>query len=268
MWASDNNIRVNVEGSPEAVAEFFLRLGGMKSGFNGTVEPCIPVEPRESESAAEKIDTKYEKHTSPVEDKHAENEEEASDVENKPTNSDEEREHLKSILTERGIEFSSRARLATLKKLVEDSDNTVEETIEEPKPEILENDEIPPVMEDPSATILQKTGQEEYNGSEDAASGEEGYGDVPSEPLKFEEEPERTYTPAEFLDECKRYCSRVMRTGRDLDTSHKMLADILQDVTGVTRKVIEVEEKHYNTIVTKLHNHVEMLRDINSQTTE
>ena len=265
MWASDN-IRVNVEGSPEAVAEFFLRLGGMKSGFNGAVESPNPVEPHKSEPKVEEIDAKDEKHTSPIEDKPVENEEEASDVENKPTNSDEEREHLKSILTERGIEFSPRARLATLKKLVEDSDNTAEESTEEP--EILENDEVPPVMEDPAATILQKTGQEEYNGGEGCASEEEDYGDVPSAPLKFEEEPERTYTPAEFLDECKRYCSRVMRTGRDLDTSHRMLADILQNVTGVTRKVIEVDEKYYNTIVTKLHNHIDLLREDHNSTNE
>ena len=112
MWASDN-IRVNVEGSPEAVAEFFLRLGGMKSGFNGAVESPNPVEPHKSEPKVEEIDAKDEKHTSPIEDKPVENEEEASDVENKPTNSDEEREHLKSILTERGIEFSPRARLST-----------------------------------------------------------------------------------------------------------------------------------------------------------
>lgn len=267
MWASDN-IRVNVEGSPEAVAEFFLRLGGMKSGFNGAVESPNSAEPHKSEPKVEEIDAKDEKHTSPIEDKPVENEEEASDVENKPTNSDEEREHLKSILTERGIEFSPRARLATLKKLVEDSDNTVEESTEEPEPEILENDEVPPVMEDPAATILQKTGQEEYNGGEGCASEEEDYGDVPSAPLKFEEESERTYTPAEFLDECKRYCSRVMRTGRDLDTSHRMLADILQNVTGVTRKVIEVEEKYYNTIVTKLHNHIDLLREDHNSTNE
>lgn len=267
MWASDN-IRVNVEGSPEAVAEFFLRLGGMKSGFNGAVESPNPVEPHKSEPKIEEIDAKDEKHTSPIEDKPVENEEEASDVENKPTNSDEEREHLKSILTERGIEFSPRARLATLKKLVEDSDNTAEESTEEPEPEILENDEVPPVMEDPAATILQKTGQEEYNGGEGVSPEEEGYGDMPSEPLKFEEEPERTYTPAEFLDECKRYCSRVMRTGRDLDTSHRMLADILQNVTGVTRKVIEVDEKYYNTIVTKLHNHIDLLREDHNSTNE
>lgn len=175
---------------------------------------------------------------------------------------------MKSILTERGIEFSPRARLATLKKLVEDSDNTAEESTEEPEPEILENDEVPPVMEDPAATILQKTGQEEYNGGEGVSPEEEGYGDMPSEPLKFEEEPERTYTPAEFLDECKRYCSRVMRTGRDLNTSHRMLADILQNVTGVTRKVIEVEEKYYNTIVTKLHNHIDLLREDHNSTNE
>lgn len=267
MWAS-NNIRVNVEGSPEAVAEFFLRLGGMKSGFNGAVESPNPVEPHKSEPKVEEIDAKDEKHTSPIEDKPVENEEEASDVENKPTNSDEEREHLKSILTERGIEFSPRARLATLKKLVEDSDNTAEESTEEPEPEILENDEVPPVMEDPAATILQKTGQEEYNGGEGVSPEEEGYGDMPSEPLKFEEEPERTYTPAEFLDECKRYCSRVMRTGRDLNTSHRMLADILQNVTGVTRKVIEVDEKYYNTIVTKLHNHIDLLREDHNSTNE
>ena len=267
MWASDN-IRVNVEGSPEAVAEFFLRLGGMKSGFNGAVESPNPVEPHKSEPKIEEIDAKDEKHTSPIEDKPVENEEEASDVENKPTNSDEEREHLKSILTERGIEFSPRARLATLKKLVEDSDNTAEESTEEPEPEILENDEVPPVMEDPAATILQKTGQEEYNGGEGVSPEEEGYGDMPSEPLKFEEEPERTYTPAEFLDECKRYCSRVMRTGRDLDTSHRMLAYILQNVTGVTRKVIEVDEKYYNTIVTKLHNHIDLLREDHNSTNE
>lgn len=267
MWASDN-IRVNVEGSPEAVAEFFLRLGGMKSGFNGAVESPNPVEPHKSEPKIEEIDAKDEKHTSPIEDKPVENEEEASDVENKPTNSDEEREHLKSILTERGIEFSPRARLATLKKLVEDSDNTAEESTEEPEPEILENDEVPPVMEDPAATILQKTGQEEYNGGEGVSPEEEGYGDMPSEPLKFEEEPERTYTPAEFLDECKRYCSRVMRTGRDLNTSHRMLADILQNVTGVTRKVIEVDEKYYNTIVTKLHNHIDLLREDHNSTNE
>ena len=267
MWASDN-IRVNVEGSPEAVAEFFLRLGGMKSGFNGAVESPNPVEPHKSEPKIEEIDAKDEKHTSPIEDKPVENEEEASDVENKPTNSDEEREHLKSILTERGIEFSPRARLATLKKLVEDSDNTAEESPEAPEPEILENDEVPPVMEDPAATILQKTGQEEYNGGEGVSPEEEGYGDMPSEPLKFEEEPERTYTPAEFLDECKRYCSRVMRTGRDLDTSHRMLADILQNVTGVTRKVIEVDEKYYNTIVTKLHNHIDLLREDHNSTNE
>ena len=267
MWASDN-IRVNVEGSPEAVAEFFLRLGGMKSGFNGAVESPNPVEPHKSEPKIEEIDAKDEKHTSPIEDKPVENEEEASDVENKPTNSDEEREHLKSILTERGIEFSPRARLATLKKLVEDSDTTAEESTEEPEPEILENDEVPPVMEDPAATILQKTGQEEYNGGEGVSPEEEGYGDMPSEPLKFEEEPERTYTPAEFLDECKRYCSRVMRTGRDLNTSHRMLADILQNVTGVTRKVIEVDEKYYNTIVTKLHNHIDLLREDHNSTNE
>lgn len=267
MCAS-NNIRVNVEGSPEAVAEFFLRLGGMKSGFNGAVESPNPVEPHKSEPKVEEIDAKDEKHTSPIEDKPVENEEEAPDVENKPTNSDEEREHLKSILTERGIEFSPRARLATLKKLVEDSDNTAEESTEEPEPEILENDEVPPVMEDPAATILQKTGQEEYNGGEGVSPEEEGYGDMPSEPLKFEEEPERTYTPAEFLDECKRYCSRVMRTGRDLGTSHRMLADILQNVTGVTRKVIEVDEKYYNTIVTKLHNHIDLLREDHNSTNE
>lgn len=267
MCASDN-IRVNVEGSPEAVAEFFLRLGGMKSGFNGAVESPNPVEPHKSEPKIEEIDAKDEKHTSPIEDKPVENEEEASDVENKPTNSDEEREHLKSILTERGIEFSPRARLATLKKLVEDSDNTAEESTEEPEPEILENDEVPPVMEDPAATILQKTGQEEYNGGEGVSPEEEGYGDMPSEPLKFEEEPERTYTPAEFLDECRRYCSRVMRTGRDLNTSHRMLADILQNVTGVTRKVIEVDEKYYNTIVTKLHNHIDLLREDHNSTNE
>ena len=267
MWASDN-IRVNVEGSPEAVAEFFLRLGGMKSGFNGAVESPNPVEPHKSEPKVEEIDAKEKKHTSLVEDKPIENEEEASDVENKPTNNDEEREHLKSILTERGIEFSPRARLATLKKLVEDSDNTAEESTEEPEPEILENDEVPPAMEAPAATILQKTGQEEYNGGEGCASEEEDYGDVPSAPLKFEEESERTYTPAEFLDECKRYCSRVMRTGRDLDTSHRMLADILQNVTGVTRKVIEVEEKYYNTIVTKLHNHIDLLREDHNSTNE
>lgn len=263
MWASDN-IRVNVEGSPEAVAEFFLRLGGMKAGFNETVEPHKP------EPAVEKTDTKDEKHTSPVEDKPVENEEEASGVENKHTNSDEEREQLKSILTERGIEFSPRARLATLKKLVEDSENQIESPVEEPteEPETPENDEIPPVMEDPSATILQKTGQEEYHGKEDAAPNGDDYGDLPSAPLKFEEEPERTYTPAEFLDECKRYCSRVMRTGRDLDTSHRMLADILQNVTGVTRKVIEVEEKYYNTIVTKLHNHIDLLREDHNSTNE
>lgn len=267
MWAS-NNIRVNVEGSPEAVAEFFLRLGGMKSGFNGAVESPNSAEPHKSEPKVEEIDAKDEKHTSPIEDKPVENEEEASDVENKPTNSDEEREHLKSILTERGIEFSPRARLATLKKLVEDSDNTAEESTEEPEPEILENDEVPPVMEDPAATILRKTGQEEYNGGEGVSPEEEGYGDMPSEPLKFEEEPERTYTPAEFLDECKRYCSRVMRTGRDLNTSHRMLADILQNVTGVTRKVIEVDEKYYNTIVTKLHNHIDLLREDHNSTNE
>ena len=139
MWASDN-IRVNVEGSPEAVAEFFLRLGGMKSGFNEAVESPNSAEPHKHESVVKKIDTKDEKNTSSIEDKPVENEEEASDVENKPTNSDEEREHLKSILTERGIEFSPRARLATLKKLVEDSDNTAEESTEEPEPEILEND--------------------------------------------------------------------------------------------------------------------------------
>ena len=257
MCASDN-IRVNVEGSPEAVAEFFLRLGGMKSGFNEAVESPISSEPHKHESVVEKIDTKDEKSTSSIEDKPVENEEEASDVENKPTNSDEER----------GIEFSPRARLVTLKKLVEDSDNTVEETTKEPEPEIIENDDVPPVMEDPAATILQKTGQEEYNGGKSCVPEEEGYEEVPSAPLKFEEEPERTYTPAEFLDECKRYCSRVMRTGRDLDTSHRMLADILQNVTGVTRKVIEVEEKYYNTIVTKLHNHIDLLREDHNSTNE
>lgn len=258
MTCATNDIRVNVEGSPEAVADFFLRLGMLH------------------QSVKSNRLIKYSDVGGLLGQSKAGTSEENTDIRNlnvsdTPTNDDNERDLLKSILTERGIEFSPRARLATLKKLVEDSDdsdfkqcgtssNTIEldGTTYEDDSDDSDDGVTPEVMENPAATILQKTGKED-----DAAEDTQYQNCVDKEPDEQANpvDTDRSYTLAEFIDECKRYCHRVMQSGKDINTSHKMLADILMDMTGNTRRVIEVEEIHYNAIVKRLHDYSDILQD-------